>query len=150
DANAAVKKYNEIVAKEGDAPLTVQEVGFWWYGNIFEYDEAYRERLREGLRKAGVPEGAGTEIKYADFKRLIHDRAGEYDVEGATKIDAAKAEALRAEGVVFVDVRDAGEFDRGHIPSAVNLNMSFGLSKENLSRFVGKDDEVVFSCFGKY
>jgi adenylate cyclase len=150
DAEAAVNRYNEIATKAGNAPLTVQEIGFWWYGNIFEYDEVYRERLREGLRKAGVPEGAGTDIKYADFKRLIRDSAGEYDVEGATKIDAAKAKALHVRGVVFVDVRDAGEFDRGHIPSAANLNMSTGLSKENLSQLVGKDDEVVFSCFGKY
>src|SRR5262249_5034654 len=88
EAAAAVKKYNEIVAEGGYAPLTVQEVGYWWYGNIFDYDEIYRERLRAGLRKAGAPEGAGTDVKYADYKRLIHDSAGEYDVEGATKIDA--------------------------------------------------------------
>jgi len=150
DAQAAVKKYNEISVGPGYPPLTVQEVGFWWYGNIYAYDEVYRERLRAGLRKAGVPEGAGTDIKYADFKRLISNSAGEYDVDGATKINAAKAKALHARGAVFVDVRAAIYFRRGHIPNAVNLDLNVGLSKESLSQLVGKDDEVVFSCHAKY
>jgi adenylate cyclase len=150
DAEAAVTKYNEINVGPGYPPLTVQEVGFWWYGNIFNYDEVYRERLRAGLRKAGVPEGAGTDIKYADVKRLISNSAGEYDVDGATKIDAAKAKALHAQGAVFVDVRAAIYFRPAHIPTAVNLDMNIGLSKESLSQFAGKDDEVVFSCHAKY
>jgi tetratricopeptide (TPR) repeat protein len=149
DAEAAVTKYNEILSA-GYPPLTVQEVGLWWYGNIFNYDEVYRERLRAGLRKAGVAEGAGTDIKYADFKRLISNSAGEYDVDGATKIDAAKAKALHAQGVVFVDVRAAFWFRRGHIPNGINLDLNTELSKGSLSQFVGKDDEVVFSCHAKY
>ena len=123
---------------------------FWWYGNIFQYDEDYREQLRAGLLKAGVPEGAGTDIKYAEFKRLISDSAGEYNVEGATTIDAAKARALHAGGAVFVDVREAPPFGRGHIPSAANLDLKTGLTREALAHLVGPDDEVVFSCFGKY
>jgi tetratricopeptide (TPR) repeat protein len=149
-AEGVLKKYNDIAAKTGGTPLTVQEVGFWWYGQIFEYDEIYRERLLAGLRKAGVPEGAGTDIKYADYKRLIRNTAGEYAVDGATKIDAAKAKALQERGVVFVDVRSPGRYARGHIPNALNLVLSNDLSKENLSRLVDKDDEVVFHCVGKY
>lgn len=148
DAETTVKKYNEM--EEGFPPLTVQDVAFWWYGNIFAYDEVYRERLQEGLRKAGVPEGAGTDIKYADFKRMIHDSAGEYDVDGAIKIDAAKAAELHARGVVFVDVRNPVEFGLGHIPSAVNLDLASAFSKESLSRLIDKDEEIAFSCFGKY
>jgi adenylate cyclase len=149
DLDAVKKKINELWT--GWPPLTVQEVGFWWYGEIFEYDEVYRERLLAGLREAGIPEGAGTDIKYADFKRLIHhNNAGEYDVDGATKIDAAKAKALHARNVVFIDVRNNIDFGPGHIPSAKNLDLSSALSKESLSRLVGKDEEVVFSCAGKY
>ena len=52
-------------------PLTVQEYNWWWYGDIFNYDDDYRDRLVQGLRKAGVPEGAGAELRLADYKRLI-------------------------------------------------------------------------------
>jgi len=150
DAQAAVKKYDEMAAKGKWAPMTVQEVGYWWYGNIFDYDEAYRERLWLGLRKAGVPEGAGSDIKYADLKRLIRDVDGEYEVIGSPKIDRAEAKALNSRGAVFVDVRNANSFAAGHIPSAANLEMSNGLSKESLSRLVRPDEDVVFYCFGKY
>src|SRR5690242_12552050 len=50
----------------------------------------------------------------------------------------------------FVDVRGPGDFSRGHIPSAVNMPLATALSQENLSRVAGKDDDVVFSCVGKY
>jgi TolB-like protein/class 3 adenylate cyclase/rhodanese-related sulfurtransferase/Flp pilus assembly protein TadD len=150
EAREAVKKYNEMAAKGRWAPLTVQEVAYWWYGNIFSYDEVYRERLQQGLRKAGVPEGAGTDIKYADLKRLIRNDDGEYEVVDATKIDAAQANALHSEGAVFVDVRGPDSFGAGHIPSAVNLEMSSGLSKDSLARLISKDDKVIFYCVGKY
>jgi TolB-like protein/class 3 adenylate cyclase/rhodanese-related sulfurtransferase/Tfp pilus assembly protein PilF len=150
DAAAAVKKYNEIVGKSGYPPLNVQSRAYWWYGQIFAYDEVYRERLLAGLRKAGVPEGAGTDLKYADYKRLISNRDGEYDVEGATKIDAAKAKALHDQGVVFVDVRGAPLFGAGHVPSARNLDLGSELSKDSLAQLAGKDDPVVFFCTGKY
>ena len=150
EAEAAVAAYNKISVDGGYPPLNVEVVGFWWYGNIFAYDEVYRERLREGLRKAGVPEGAGTDINYADFKRLVRDSAGEYSVEGVVKIDAATAKSLHDQGAVFVDVREAPQFNRGHIPSAVNLELSSALSKESLLGVAAKDDEIVFSCVGKY
>jgi rhodanese-related sulfurtransferase len=122
--------------------------------DVEDNDEGpFHDDDREGFfyqGKAGVPEGAGTDIKYADFKRLIHDSAGEYDVDGATKIDAARAKALHTRDVVFIDVRNPKEFGLGRIPSARNLELTTALSKENLSRLVSKDDEVVFSCFGKY
>jgi adenylate cyclase len=150
DAHTAVMRFNEMAAKGKWAPLTVQEVGYWWYGNIFNYDEVYRERLQEGLRKAGVPEGAGTDINYGDLKRLIRNNDGEYEVTGATKIDAAQANALHSQGAVFVDVRGPDSFGAGHIPSAANLEMSSGLSKERLAKLASENDKVVFYCVGKY
>jgi rhodanese-related sulfurtransferase len=149
DARAAVSKYNAIATNGSWASLTVQEVGYWWYGNIFDYDEAYREQLWAGLRKAGVPEGAGTDVKYADLKRLIRNSDGEYSVQGAIKIDAAQAKALHSQGVVFIDVRGPNSFAAGHIPSAINLEMSNGLSKESLQASA-KNEAVAFYCFGKY
>jgi adenylate cyclase len=150
DARTAVTRYNTMAAKGAWAPLTVQEVGYWWYGNIFDYDETYRAGLWEGLRKAGVPEGAGTDIKYADLKPLIHNSEGEYDVAGATKIDPSLAKTMHSQGAVFVDVRGPNSFAAGHVPSATNLEMSTGLSKESLLKVSDVDSGVVFYCFGKY
>jgi rhodanese-related sulfurtransferase len=71
-------------------------------------------------------------------------------VDGTRKIDATQAKALHARGAVFVDVREGVEFEPEHIPSAVNLELTTGLSKDSLLQLVDKDDDVVFSCFGKY
>lgn len=63
---------------------------------------------------------------------------------------AATAKDLHDRQAVFVDVREAPQFNRGRIPSAVNPELSSALSKESLLRAAAKDDEVVFSCVGKY
>ena len=145
----AVDSYNKLTAQFGD-PLTVQEMGWWWYDDVFNYDDTYRARLQEGLRMAGVPEGAGTDLALADYKRLIVKKEGEYHVVGATEIDAPTAKALRDRGVVFIDVRNAGDYNHAHIPGAENLSLPSRLSKENLATAAGKDNDIVFSCMGKY
>jgi rhodanese-related sulfurtransferase/Flp pilus assembly protein TadD len=148
----AIDKYNAIAIQFGFDPLTVQEMGWWWYDDTFNYDDTYRARLQQGLRMAGVPEGAGTDLALADYKKLIvKKKEGEYSVLGATEIDARMAKALYDRGgVIFVDVRAIGDFDRGHIPGAKNLSLPTRLSKESLAEVARKDDEVVFSCMGKY
>jgi len=100
---------------------------------------------------AGVPEGAGTDLALADYKKLIVKKEGEYRVLGVTEIDARAAKSLHDRGsVIFIDVRAAGDFDHGHIPGAKNLSLPTRLSKESLAKVAGKDDEIVFSCMGKY
>ena len=146
---AAVNTYNELSAFT-NSPLTVQEANWWWYGDIYSYDRTYRDRLVEGLRKAGVPEGAGTDVAYDDYTELIRRTAGESDVSGATKIDVKTAKSLHDRGVTFVDVRAASEFARGRIPRSVNLDLVVDLSKENLLRVVNPSDEVVFGCHGRF
>jgi rhodanese-related sulfurtransferase len=148
---AMIEKYNSITVPAFFDPLTVQEMGWWWYGDIYDYDETYRARLLDGLRKAGVPEGAGTGISRADYLRLITKRSGEYSVDGATKIDAAKAHVLLEGGEVrFVDVRATLEFKREHIPGAVSLSLPTVLSRESLAAVVDKDAAVAFYCHGKH
>jgi Predicted integral membrane protein len=148
---AAIGKYNSISVPSGFDPLTVQEMGWWWYGDMFNYDDAYRERLQEGLHKAGVPEGAGTDLSLAEYKRLIVRSDGLYRVTGAIEIDAPGAKALHDRGgVTFIDVRAAGDFNNAHIAGAKNLSLPVRLSRENLAKLAGKDDEIVFSCMGKY
>lgn len=150
DVEAAIGKYHEVAVPAGYSPLTVQEMGVWWYGDNFDYDEGYREQLVEGLRKAGVREAVESDLAFADYRKLISRSEGEYDVAGATEIDVSTAKALHDRGVVFVDVRAANDFAAGFVPGAVNLDLWIDLSSDSLSKVVGKDDEVVFSCHGKY
>lgn len=147
---ANIEKYSALAVAAGYSPLTVQELGWYWYGDIFNYDRTYRDRLTEGLRKAGVPEGAGTDISYDEYARLMSKSNGEYNVKGTTKIDAATTKRLHDRGVKLVDVRTAISFNRGHVPGAINLSVVEVLAKDTLSNAVSKDEEVIFSCHGKY
>ena len=149
EAKAAVATYNEIIAGAGSSELVVQYVAGWYQETYHYKDESYLQRLMEGLRLAGVPEGNVPEAGEADFKSLVSEIEGAYDVEGAIEIDASTAKALSERGVVFVDVRSVGYYDEGHIPGAVHLDLETDLTAASLSEFVGKDDEVVFYCFGE-
>jgi len=146
----AIKTFNQLAVPAGYNTMTVQMFGgWWWYGDIFNYDPAYRDRLMEGLRKAGVPEGAGTDIPFDKYRRLLRAREGYFDVTGATTIDRKQAKKLHDRGVKFVDVRPAKGFASGHVPGAFNLDVATELSRDSLSRIVGKDEEFVLSCHGK-
>ena len=146
----AIKTFNELSVSAGYNLITVQMFGgWWWYGDIFNYDPAYRDRLMEGLRKAGIPEGAGIDIPFETYRRLLHKGEDYYEVTGATKIDYKKARTLHDRGVKFVDVRAAKGFALGHIPGAYNLDVATELSRDSLARIVRKDEEVVLSCHGR-
>ena len=47
-------------------------------------------------------------------------------------------------------MRPAQDFARGHVPRAFNLDVATELSRDSLSRIVGKDEEIVLSCHGKF
>jgi len=146
----AIEKFNELNVPAGYNTITVQNSGgWWWYGDIFDYDPVYRDQLMEGLRKAGVPEGAGTDIPFQEYRRLLHKSGAYYDVTGATTIDHKRAKTLHDRGVKFVDVRAANGFASGHVPGALNLDVATEFSRDSLSRIVGKDEEFVLSCHGK-
>ena len=146
----AIKTFNKLSVSAGYNTITVQMFGgWWWYGDIFNYDPAYRDQLMEGLRKAGIPEGAGIDIPFEKYRALLHKGDDYYEVTGATKIDYKKARTLHDRGVKFVDVRAALGFAMGHIPGAFNLDVATELSRDSLSRIVRKDEEVVLSCHGR-
>jgi TolB-like protein/Flp pilus assembly protein TadD/rhodanese-related sulfurtransferase len=146
----AIANYNGLAAGARMDPLTVQEAAWWWYGDIFQYDDSYRARLQEGLRKAGVREGAGTDLPLDGYKRLITRHGGEFAVEGVTNIDLASARQMLEAGALLVDVRPATDFENGHIPGSMNLSLPEALSRETLAKVAKPDDPVIFSCFGKY
>jgi adenylate cyclase len=146
----AIKTFNELSVSAGYNSINVQMWGgWWWYGDIFNYDPAYRDRLMDGLRKAGVPEGAGTDIPFEKYRGLVQSSEGYFNVSGATTIDPKKAKTLFDRGVKFVDVRAAKGFASGHVPGAFNLDVATELSRDSLSRIVGKNEEFVLSCHGK-
>jgi adenylate cyclase len=146
----AIKTFNELSLSAGYNSINVQMWGgWWWYGDLFNYDPAYRDGLMEGLRKAGVPEGAGTDIPLEKYRGLLQSSEGYFSVTGATTIDPKQAKALHDRGVKFIDVRAAKGFASGHVPRAFNLDVATELSRDSLSRIVGKDEEFVLSCHGK-
>ena len=107
-------------------------------------DPAYRDRLMEGLRKAGVAGGRGNRYTLREISpAAARARAGYFDVTGATTIDRKQAKKLHDRGVKFVDVRPAKGFASGHVPGAFNLDVATELSRDSLSRIVGKDEEFV-------
>ncbi len=145
-----IDNFNALNVPAGYFPLTVQEMGWWWYGDVFDYDRAYRDRLQEGLRKAGVWPGAGTDIAYDDYARFISKTNGEYNVRGTTRVDAPMAKRLLERGAKLIDVRGPLGFARSHAAGAVNLPVVTVLSRETLTKVAGKDEEIIFSCHGKY
>ncbi|GEC35812.1 hypothetical protein EFR01_59830 [Sinorhizobium fredii] len=52
---------------------------------------------------------------------MVSKTNGEYNVTGATKIDAQTAKRLHDGGVKLLDVRSSVSFGRSHVPGAVNL-----------------------------
>ncbi|MBP1882456.1 rhodanese-like domain-containing protein [Sinorhizobium mexicanum] len=145
-----IDKYNKLALSSLSDPLTVQESAFEWYGSAFSYHRPYIARLQEGLRKAGVPEGAGTDLALDDYVKFMTLTKGDLSVDRTIKVDVTEAKALLARGVPFIDVRAPLNYENGHIPKAINLSLVTGLSKESLAKVAGKEDEVAFYCQGKH
>jgi rhodanese-related sulfurtransferase len=113
-------------------PYTLEDVDLWPFK-----ERADRERLREGLRKAGLPKAAPGSAEVSPT-----------EVEGAVTVSPAMAKALLDRGVPFVDVRPDARWNQGHIPGAVNLELKKVFSEARLSAIVAKDQEVVIYCLG--
>ena len=71
------------------------------------------------------------------------------EVEGATTIDAATAKEFFDRSVPFIDVRNARNYNRGHVPGAIHLRLGSGAFNESsLTEVAGKDQEAVIYCNG--
>jgi len=136
EARSAIETFNELRANAGRGAYTLRHINGWTYK-----EEAEKEHLREGLRKAGLPEGS----------RVVAITSGGTSpkkVEGAITIDATRAKTLYDRAVPFVDVRDDADWNAGHIPDAVHLELYNVFSEARLSKIVGKNEEVVIHCAG--
>jgi TolB-like protein/class 3 adenylate cyclase len=142
EAKSAMQTFRELRAKAGwDHFRTLESV------EIFEIKEQKDvERLREGLRIAGVPPARESVVDAATL--ISHPKEGYYEVKGAPTIDVAKAKALFDRGVPFLDVRAKYYYDSGHIPGAVYINAQTVFSEVELSKIVRKDQEVIIYCGG--
>jgi TolB-like protein/class 3 adenylate cyclase/rhodanese-related sulfurtransferase/Flp pilus assembly protein TadD len=143
EAKSAIIRFNKTYHDPTDKqrPLTLADLDTW----IFK-EPANRDRLKEGLRKAGVPVGAPANPADSKYQELITVSAGIFNVEGAIDINAAEAKSLHDRGIVFIDSRGSVDFGRGHIPGATNL--LFHKVWDNLPQIVDLDEEVVFYCGG--
>jgi tetratricopeptide (TPR) repeat protein len=140
EAERAIQTFKEGAGKTGwFFDLRLEIVDIWWLK-----EQADIERLRKGLRIAGVPEGS----TYSGIgKDLISQTNEGPEVKGATTIDVATAKAFFNRGVPFVDVRSERQWSKGHIPGAVHLSL-YTFSEFDLSKIVSKDQEVVIHCDG--
>jgi rhodanese-related sulfurtransferase len=150
EAKRAAAEYERLRRPALFDSLSVEDTAYFWAGDAFNYSQPYIDDLLEGLRKAGIPEGAGSDLPLARYKALMTRTLGEYDVAGAVKVDVPTAKALHERGAKFVDLRSRLEFSAGHIPGAVGLSLTEQLSREALAAVVPTDEEVVFYCHGKY
>jgi TolB-like protein/class 3 adenylate cyclase/rhodanese-related sulfurtransferase len=141
EARSAIARFNQTYHDPTDRqrPLTLADLDTWAFK-----EAANRVRLQEGLRKAGVPDGAPANPADIKYRELVSMSAGKFHVDGAIEIDAAEAKALNDQGVQFIDTRGGADYQRGHIPGARNL--LFHKIRDNLSELVDLDNAVVFYC----
>jgi TolB-like protein/rhodanese-related sulfurtransferase len=112
-------------------PYALEDVDLW----LFQ-ESADRERLREGLRVAGLSEtGAETEVS-------------PLFVPGAVSIDVVEAKELHDRKVVFIDVRNVVDGSIGRVTGAIQLDVDDMFTEEALGRVVDRDEEVVIYCHG--
>jgi adenylate cyclase len=141
EAKPAFAMFNSMYHDPTDKqrPFTLADLSDW-----VTKDEAGLKRIREGLRKVGVPAGATGKPANLKFTDLVSVSAGTFDVEGVIEIDAAEAKNLRDRGIVFIDSRGNVLYGRGHIPGATNL--LFHQVWDSLNDVVEQDAEIVFYC----
>jgi rhodanese-related sulfurtransferase len=136
-AKAAIENFNKMRAKVGRGSYTLAHLNDWSFKK-----ESVRERLREGLRKAGLPEGN------LAVSAIPASGTSPTEIEGAITVDATKAKTLSDWAVPFVDVRDDADWKAGHVPGAVHLELYNVFSEATLTEVAGKDEEVVIYCHG--
>ena len=149
DAKPALTAFYDLHPQHCEAHTTIDEENPYTLADLSEWalkDEAALERLRQGLRKVGIPEGAAVSPADINYRNLVTMSAGTFDVEGAIEIEAAEAKTLHDRGIIFIDSRGKGLYGRGHIPGAINLYTH--QVWEGLSEIVNLNDEVVFYCSG--
>jgi tetratricopeptide (TPR) repeat protein len=141
EARSAITRFNQTYHDPTDRqrPLTLADLDTWAFK-----EAANRVRLQEGLRKAGVPDGAPANPADIKYRELVSMSAGKFHVDSAIEIDAAEAKTLNDQGIEFIDTRGGVDYQRGHIPGARNL--LFHEIWDKLPQLVDLNEAVVFYC----
>ena len=141
EAKSAIARFNKTYHDPTDKqrPLTLADLDTW----IFK-EAANRQRLQEGLQKAGVSAGASANPADSKYRNLVTMLDGKFRVEGAFEINADEAKSLHERGIIFIDSRGSVDYGRGHIPGAKNL--FFHKVWDNLSQIADQNEGVVFYC----
>lgn len=80
---------------------------------------------------------------------------GLLNIEDVNIIDMPTTKSLLKQGAVFIDNRPEEKFFSGHIKGAVNLpylkknDSSNKMTKENLLKAIGNNENIVFYCSGQ-
>ena len=141
-AKEALKTANELRAKAGWGELILEIVQdfankkqryiFKWFGN--------KRSLRDGLRKAGVPNGN-------EWRNLVTLEDTGAEVKGAEPISSNTAKMLYERGVPFIDI--FYHWDQKRIPDSHYLEIwSYDFNEISLSKIVNKNQEVVIYTSG--
>lgn len=138
EASEALATFNRIKAEAGEELYTVAKVEGWVFKN-----EEDRARVQDGFRKAGMPEGATSDLKLNWAQDVSPS-----EVEGATTIDAVAAKSLFDLGTTFVDVRGDHYWNAGHVPGAVHLSLYSDFTPLNLAEVADKDQPLVILAHG--
>ncbi len=71
-------------------------------------------------------------------------------VEGTESINSQQAKKMHAEGVAFIDVRSARQYNKRHIPGAINLFVKTDFTEQNLLKYFQKDTAFAVYCNGTH
>ena len=112
-------------------PYIMSDTDFWPFRYL-----ADRERLRHGLRIAGIPESADGVVS-------------PLTVPGAATVTTDEAKVLFDAGVPFVDVRNLPLYKLGHVERAYWLDIKTDFTREKLLEIVNRDEEIVIFCNGE-
>jgi TolB-like protein/class 3 adenylate cyclase len=142
EAKSAINSFNERMEKLAwNYMSTLQGVEVLSLNDLKD-----EERLREGLRIAGVPPGHKPFAKAIELISLTKE--GHFEVEGVPTVDVHTTKTLLDRGVLLIDVRPDVFWNSGHIPGAIHLQDNAVFSKAWLSKVMNKDEEVIFYCEG--
>jgi rhodanese-related sulfurtransferase len=91
---------------------------------------------------------AATVFVFAAPAAMAADKVSPETVSGAATVDGTKAKALFDKGVLFVDVRNDKDWQAGHIPGAVHLDLNKNFTDASLGAKAKKGQEMVIYCNG--